>query len=167
MSMKGRAFVFGDEINTDLITPSDYFGESFDVMAEHVFEPIRPDFNDEFQSGDIVVAGSHFGSGSSRESAAAALQAAGVGVVVAESFSRIFYRNSIAWGLPVVSCPNVTDFVEDGDEIEVDLDEGIVRNCDTGEEGDCESIPKEIQEVFDVGGLREHYRKHPEGLKTE
>ena len=165
--MRGSAFVFGDEINTDLITPSDYFGESFEVMAEHVFEPIRPDFHDDFEPGDLVVAGDHFGSGSSRESAAAALQAAGVGAVVAESFSRIFYRNGIAWGLPVVTCPGVTDLVSEGDEVEVDLDEGVVRNLETDGSLPCETIPPEIQAVFDAGGLVAHYRKHPEGLRLD
>jgi len=165
--MRGRAFVFGDEINTDLITPSDYFGESFDVMAQHVFEPVRPGFADELADGDVVVAGEHFGSGSSRESAAAALQVAGVGAVVAESFSRIFYRNSIAWGLPVVTCPGVTDVVSEGDRVEVDLDAGLVRDLDTGDELPCETIPKEIQAIFDAGGLVAHYRQHPEGLRLD
>lgn len=165
--MEGRAFVFGDEINTDLITPSDYFGESFDVMAEHIFEPIRPNFHDNFNPGDIVIAGAHFGSGSSRESAAAALQAAGVGAVVAESFSRIFYRNSVAWGLPVVTCPSVTEFVNEGDEVEVDFGEDTVRNCETGEQRLCESIPPEIRAIFDVGGLRAHYEQHPKGLRPD
>jgi len=165
--MEGTAFVFGDEINTDLITPSDYFGESFEVMAEHVFEPIRPSFHEDFEPDDIVVAGNHFGSGSSRESAAAALQAAGVGAVVAESFSRIFYRNSIAWGLPAVTCPGITEFVSEGDTISVDLDAGVIRNLDTNQESPCDSIPPEIQAIFDAGGLRAHYEQHPEGLRLD
>jgi 3-isopropylmalate/(R)-2-methylmalate dehydratase small subunit len=165
--MRGNALVFGDEINTDLITPSDYFGESFEVMAEHVFEPIRPDFHDDLEPGDIVVAGSHFGSGSSRESAAAALQVAGVGAVVAESFSRIFYRNSIAWGLPAVAAPGVTDIVAEGDQIEVHLEDGVVRNCDTDRSVSCDTIPAEIRAIFDAGGLRAHYEEHPEGLRLD
>jgi len=162
--MEGRAYTFSDEINTDLITPSDYFGESFETMAEHVFEPIRPDFADEVEDGDIVVAGEHFGSGSSRETAAAALKIAGVSVIVAESFSRIFYRNSIAWGLPAVACEGVSDLVSEGDRIEVALEEGVVRNLDTGESLPSETLPSEIRTIFDAGGLIEHYKQHPEGL---
>ena len=165
--MRGTAYVFGDEVNTDVITPSDYFGESIEVMAEHVFEPERPDFAAEIDDGDFVVAGEHFGSGSSRESAPAAIQAAGLGAVVAESFSRIFYRNAIAIGLPAVTCPGVTDLFTEGDEAEIDLDAGVVRNLTTGEELDAEPLPAAIQDIFDQGGLIEQYRNDPEGLRIE
>jgi 3-isopropylmalate/(R)-2-methylmalate dehydratase small subunit len=165
--MRGTVYTFGDEVNTDVITPSDYFGEPIEVMAEHIFEPERPDFVEEFEEGDIVVAGEHFGSGSSRESAPAAIQAAGLGAVVAESFSRIFYRNAIAIGLPAVTCPGVTDLFTEGDEAEIDLDAGVVRNLTTGEELDAEPLPAAIQDIFDQGGLIEQYRNDPEGLRIE
>lgn len=163
--MRGTVYTFGDEVNTDVITPSDYFGEPIEVMAEHIFEPERPGFVDEFEDGDVVVAGEHFGSGSSRESAPAAIQAAGLGAVVAESFSRIFYRNSIAIGLPAVTCPGATDLFDEGDEAEIDLDAGAVRNLTTGEERDADPLPEAIQDVFEQGGLIEQYRAHPEGLR--
>ena len=165
--MRGTVYTFGDEVNTDVITPSDYFGEPIEVMAEHIFEPERPDFVEEFEEGDVVVAGEHFGSGSSRESAPAAIRAAGLGAVVAESFSRIFYRNAIAIGLPAVTCPGVTDLFTEGDEAEIDLDAGVVRNLTTGEELDAEPLPAAIQDIFDQGGLIEQYRNDPEGLRIE
>lgn len=165
--MRGTAYVFGDEVNTDVITPSDYFGEPIEVMAEHVFEPERPGFADEIEDGDVIVAGDHFGSGSSRESAPAAIQAAGIGAVIAESFSRIFYRNSIAIGLPALTCPGITDGVSEGDELEVDFDDGVVHNRTTGDAFPFESLPPEIQSVFDAGGLIEHYRNNPGGLRID
>ena len=165
--MRGTVWVFGDEVNTDVITPSDYFGEPIEVMAEHIFEPERPEFVEAFEAGDVVVAGHHFGSGSSRESAPAAIQEAGLGAVVAESFSRIFYRNAIAIGLPAVTCPGVTDLFDEGDEAEIDLDAGVVRNRTTGEELTAEPLPEAIQDIFDRGGLIELYRNDPEGLRIE
>lgn len=165
--MRGTVYTFGDEVNTDVIIPSDYFGEPIEVMAEHIFEPERPNFVEEFEEGDIVVGGHHFGSGSSRESAPAAIQAAGLGAVVAESFSRIFYRNAIAIGLPAVTCPNVTDLFTEGDEAEIDLEASIVRNLTTGEELEAEPLPEAIQDIFDRGGLIEHYRDNPDGLHIQ
>lgn len=157
--LRGRAFVFGDDINTDYITPSDYFGQPMEEIADHLFEPVDPAFADQFESGDIVVAGENFGSGSSRETAPKALQAAGVAAVVAESFARIFYRNAIAIGLPVATCPGVTDAVDPGDTVVVDLSENQVVNVTTGEALDCEPLPPAVREIFDAGGLLAHYRK--------
>lgn len=165
--MRGTVFTFGDEVNTDVITPSDYFGQPIEVMAEHIFEPERPNFVEEFDEGDIIVAGHHFGSGSSRESAPAAIQAAGLGAVVAESFSRIFYRNSIAIGLPAVTCPGASDLFTEGDEAEIDLEAGVVRNLTTGEELESEPLPAAIQDIFDQGGLVELYKNDPSGLHIE
>ncbi|MFC7157009.1 3-isopropylmalate dehydratase [Halomarina halobia] len=165
--MRGVARVFGDDVNTDVITPSDYFGEPLAVMAQHVFEPERPEFVSTIDAGDIVVAGDRFGSGSSRESAPAAIQAAGIGAVVAESFARIFYRNAVAIGLPAVTCPGVTGGVSEGDEIAVDIGAGTVRNCTTGERFESESLPPEVQSIFDRGGLIELYRTTPGELRLE
>lgn len=165
--MRGIARVFGDDVNTDIITPSDYFGESLAVMAEHIFEPERPEFAATIESGDIVVAGDRFGSGSSRESAPAAIQAAGIGAVVAESFARIFYRNAVAIGLPAVTCPGVTDGVSEGDEVVIDLNAGVVQNATTGERFASEALPPAVQSIFDRGGLVELYRSAPGGLRLE
>ena len=155
--MEGTAFTFGDHINTDVITPSDYFDMSIDGMAAHVFEPIRPTVASEISDGDLVVAGKNFGAGSARETATAALKAAGISVVVAESFARIFYRNSIAIGLPVVTCPRVTEIVSDGDRVNVNLDSGTVTNVTTDEDHPCESMPEPIRKIFEKGGLVKYF----------
>lgn len=164
MTYEGTAHTFGDNVNTDYITPTDYFSESIEVIADHVFEPIKPDFHDQFEEGDLIIAGENFGSGSSRETAPKALQVAGVSVVVAESFARIFYRNGIAIGLPVVICPDVTDIVSQGDHVVVDFDEQTLQNKTTGETLETEPMPEEIQSIYDVGGLLAHYEQNPDGL---
>lgn len=160
--MRGRAFVFGDEINTDLITPSEYLNEDLETQVEHLFEPVRPDFTRDMDAGDIVVAGNHFGSGSSRETAPAALQASGVGAVVAESFARIFYRNAINLGLPPVVCPAVTTVVSEGDTVAIDLADGQLTNVTAGERLDFDPLPPEIRAIFDAGGLLEHLDSNPD-----
>lgn len=167
MSYEGAAHVFGDNVNTDYITPTDYFSESMETIAEHVFEPIAPDFHDAFEPGDVVVGGENFGSGSSRETAPKALKVKGVSAVVAESFSRLFYRNGVAIGLPVVTAPGVTDVVSDGDDVVVDLEAGVLRNETTGESVETEPMSPALRSVYDAGGLLEHYERHPEGLTLE
>ena len=167
MAYEGSAHTFGDSVNTDYITPTDYFSEPIEVIADHVFEPIAPDFHDRFEAGDVIVAGGNFGCGSSRETAPKALEVAGVSVVVAESFARIFYRNGIAIGLPVVTCPGVTDLVSQDDHVVVDLDDRTIRNETTEETLETERMPEEIQSIFDAGGLRAHYERNPDGLTLE
>lgn len=160
--MKGRAFVFGDEINTDYIAPA---GFSTDHLVENLMEPIRPGFHEEIEDGDVIVAGEHFGSGSSRETAPRAIQEAGVAAVVAESFSRLYYRNSVNIGLPPVTAPGVTDAVEDGDVVEIDWDASTVRNLRTERTVEFEAISDELLSIFEAGGILEYYEDHPEGLK--
>lgn len=159
--MNGTAYVFGDEINTDIITPTggDYIDKEF---TEILMEPVRPGFADEISPGDVIVAGEHFGSGSSRESAPIAIKESGIGAVVAESFARIFYRNSVNIGLPVISCPGVTDVVSEGDEVEVDLDNNVLRNLTTGESIELEPISEDLQAIYDAGGLLAYYHEHDE-----
>lgn len=153
--MKGRAFVFGDEINTDLIIKrKDYRGVTASEAAKHVFKPIRPDFVDKVEEGDIVVAGEHFGSGSAR-AAPTYIQEAGVSAVIAESFSRIYYRNSISIGMPAFISPGVTDVINDGDTIEIDIDEHTIVNHTTGETHPFETPPERFQDIFEAGGLLE------------
>lgn len=164
MAIDGTAHVFDDNVNTDYITPSDYFGDPIEEIATHLFEPIDPDFPDRFEAGDVVVAGENFGAGSSRETAPKALAVAGVRAVIAESFARIFYRNGIAIGLPVVTCPDVTSIVTQGDHVRVDFDAQRVVDETTGESRSIEPMPPAIQSIFDVGGLLAHYERHPEGL---
>lgn len=157
--MNGTAYVFGDEINTDIITPTggDYIDKEY---TEILMEPVRSGFADEISPGDVIVAGEHFGSGSSRESAPIAIKDSGIGAVVAESFARIFYRNSVNIGLPVISCPGVTEVVSEGDEVEVDLDNNVLRNVTTGESVELEPISEDLQAIYDAGGLLEYYHKH-------
>lgn len=162
MEFEGTAFTFGDDVNTDYVTPTEYLGLDIEEITEHLFEPLDPTFAERFEPGDIVVAGENFGSGSSREHAPAAIKAAGAGAVVAESFARLFYRNAIAIGLPVIACPGVSGMVEEGDAVRVDLDAQVVRNETTGEELPSESYPESIQEIFDAGGLLAHYKQERE-----
>ena len=164
--MRGTAYIFGEDISTDIILPTDYtHGSTIDY--KYIFDPVRPGFSEEIAEGDIVVAGKNFGSGSSRESAPIAMQLAGISVVVAESFSRIFYRNAIAIGLPVITAARITDFVSEGNEIEVDLDTGIIVNHTTGVEIEGESMPREIQSIFEAGGLINHYKVNKGRIKIQ
>jgi 3-isopropylmalate/(R)-2-methylmalate dehydratase small subunit len=149
-----RAWVFGDDIDTDQIAPSRFIVSSDpEELAEHAFNDLRPEFAAEVDEGEFVVAGTNFGSGSSREQAPLALAGAGVAGIVAQSFARIFFRNCINLGLPVLICPEAGN-VSDGDEISMDLDAGVVENHTTGEQYDAEPLPPFLQELVDVGGLK-------------
>ncbi|RJP22552.1 MAG: 3-isopropylmalate dehydratase [Candidatus Abyssobacteria bacterium SURF_5] len=122
LKIRGKTWTFGDNVDTDQITPSQYMDLPVEEMSRHVLEPVDPDFAKKFQPGEIIVGGSNFGCGSSRETAPEALKYIGVAAVVAENFGRIFFRNSIAIGLPVLVCPHVSREITQGDEIEIDLD---------------------------------------------
>ena len=161
MKVKGKAWKFGDDVNTDLIVPGKYL-ELVDAyeMAKHAMEGIDPDFPGKVGEGDVVVGGSNFGCGSSREHAAIALKYAGVGAVVAESFARIFYRNAINLGLPALECPGVAEAVSEGDSLEIDLTGGKVVNATTGVELDFVPLPGFMVEVLDEGGLVTYIRNH-------
>lgn len=148
---RGRAFVFGDNIDTDLLAPGPYMRESVEVLASHCLEAIDPDFAGDVKPGDIVVGGNSFGIGSSREQAVQSLVHLGVGAIVATSFARIFYRNALNFGLPALTCPELK--AERGDDIEVRPAEGLVINHTRGEEYECESIPPELMDIVAVGGL--------------
>ncbi|MFC7229816.1 3-isopropylmalate dehydratase small subunit [Salinirubellus salinus] len=153
-STPARAWVFGDDVDTDQIAPSRFIVSSDpEELAEHAFNDLRPEFAAEVEAGEFVVAGTNFGSGSSREQAPLALAGAGVAGIVAQSFARIFFRNCINLGLPVLICPEVGN-VSDGDEISMDLDAGLVENHTTGEQYDAEPLPPFLQELVDVGGLK-------------
>ncbi|GAB4331087.1 MAG: 3-isopropylmalate dehydratase small subunit [Candidatus Abyssubacteria bacterium] len=128
LTVVGTAWTFGNNVDTDQITPSQYMHLSTEEMSEYVFEPIAPGFAKEFKRGEIIVAGSNFGCGSSRETAPDALKFLGTAAIVAESFGRIFFRNAIAIGLPVLVCPNVSKTAEKGDKFEIDFDAAEVRN---------------------------------------
>jgi methanogen homoaconitase small subunit len=154
--IKGKAWIFGDDIDTDVIIPGKYLRTTdMQVFADHAMEGIVPGFSARISSGDIIVAGNNFGCGSSREQAPLALRYAGVGCVVARSFGRIFFRNSINVGLPLmeadVSC-------EEGDEVEVNFSEGTVRINDSVFTGN--KLPPFLLEILSDGGLVEHRKKH-------
>jgi 3-isopropylmalate/(R)-2-methylmalate dehydratase small subunit len=161
MGIKGKAWKFGDDVNTDLIIPGKYL-ELVDPeeMALHAMEGIDPEFPKKVQKGDIVVGGTNFGCGSSREHAPLALKHVGVGAVVAESFARIFYRNAINIGLSALECPGIADAVSDGDTLEIDLAGGKVKDRTKGEELEFVPLPGFMVEVLGEGGLVTYIRNH-------
>ncbi len=163
MKQKGKVWIFGDDVNTDLIIPGKYL-ELVDPeeMAEHAMEGIDPDFPKKIQMGDIVVGGSNFGCGSSREHAPLALKYAGIGAVIAESFARIYYRNSINIGLPALECPGITEAVEEGDTVEVDVAGGTIQIIRTGAELSFTPLPDFMVEVLNDGGLVGYLKKNME-----
>ncbi len=152
--IRGRVWKFGDDVNTDVIYPGKYLPLTDPAeMAQHAFEGLRPEFAKEVRPGDIVVAGKYFGCGSSREQAATCLKALGIGAVLAESFARIFYRNAINQGLPILVCPGIAAQVEEGHELEVDLSTGTVRNLTTGVTLQAQPLPDFVLEILEAGGL--------------
>lgn len=154
MALKGKVFLFGDDVNTDVIIPARFLNTSDpSVLASHCMEDIDPDFCRNVKKGDIIVAGHNFGCGSSREHAPIAIQAAGVSCVIAESFARIFYRNSINIGLPILECERACQSVKAGDELSVDLEKGIITDITTGEKFEAEPFPAFIRDIIDRGGL--------------
>jgi len=158
MRFRGKVWKFGDNVDTDQIIPARYLNTSDPYeLAQHVMEDSEhPNFAKEHQPGDIIVAGRNFGSGSSREHAPIAIKYAGVPVVVAKSFARIFFRNAINIGLPIVEAPEAVDELNHRDELEVDLDSGIVRNLTTGKEYKATKFPEELQAILRAGGLMEY-----------
>jgi 3-isopropylmalate/(R)-2-methylmalate dehydratase small subunit len=151
--LKGRVWKFGDDVSTDLIiTGKRLMCTDNQELAGAAFENIRPDFGKNVKKGDMVFGGKNFGCGSSRESAPASLKAAGVGIIIADSFSRIFYRNAVNLGLPVVECPEITSQVEDGDTAEVDLDKGEIK-LTSGRILRFRQIPDHVRLILEAGGL--------------
>ena len=153
--IRGRAYRFGNNIDTDQIYPGRYL-ELTDAedLAKHALEGADPTFVERLIPGGIVVAGTNFGCGSSREHAAVTLQAAGVRLLIAESFARIFYRNCINLGLSVLVCPGVSKMVAEGDELTVDLEKGIVENISSGEKGQGEKISDYAFHILEAGGIK-------------
>lgn len=148
-----RVWKFGDDINTDIITPGRYtMTTDKDRLGSIAFFEYRPEFTKEVSRGDIIVAGKNFGCGSSREHSPVAIKAAGIGVVVAESFARIFLRNSINIGLPIIVCVDTSSIVE-GDDVSVDLSSGVIINHTRDMELQGESLPEFIQNIVRNGGL--------------
>jgi 3-isopropylmalate/(R)-2-methylmalate dehydratase small subunit len=159
MTIYGRVWKYGDNVDTDAIIPARYLNTSSpSELAQHCMEDIDESFALRVRPGDIVVAGSNFGCGSSREHAPVALRAAGVGCVIAESFARIFYRNALNIGLPILECAEAVEHTEAGHELGVDLVEGSIRNSTTGLSYTAKAYPPFIMDIIEVGGLVEYTR---------
>lgn len=154
MKYTGNVIKYGDNIDTDVIIPARYLNTSDHAeLASHCMEDIDKTFVSRVQPGDIITAGQNFGCGSSREHAPIAIKASGVSLVIAKSFARIFYRNAINIGLAIVECPEAADGISEGDKVEADLDNGIIRNLTTGKEYSTAPFPEFVQKIIENGGL--------------
>lgn len=150
--LRGKVFKYDDNVNTDLISPPQYLEKSLEIVAQHAMEGVDEQFAQQVRSGDIVVAGLNFGPGSSRETAPIALKMVGVSVVIAKSFARIFFRNAINIGLPVLECADV-DKICAGDVLEVDLLSGGIVNVTKGETYQAAALSETVAAVLSAGGL--------------
>jgi 3-isopropylmalate/(R)-2-methylmalate dehydratase small subunit len=160
LTIHGKTIAFGDNIDTDVILPGPYLVHTDPKeLAKHAMEGLDPTFTQKIGDGAIVVGGKNFGCGSSREQAPLALKYAGVKCVIAESFARIFYRNSITIGLPVLKCPGVSSDVESGDELVVNLRTGIVEDLPKGLVFQATQLPDFIMEILEDGGLIKHLKR--------
>ncbi|HDP96654.1 MAG TPA: 3-isopropylmalate dehydratase small subunit [Euryarchaeota archaeon] len=161
MNLKGKAHKFGDSINTDYIISGKYKFKTLDMdeLATHVMEDLDPDFCSKVTAGDFIVAGKNFGLGSSREQAPLAIKHAKISAVIARSFARIFFRNAINTGLPILICRDA-DRIDEGDELEVDLSSGLIINRTKEEELKAEKLPPIMIRILEEGGLAEHLIRH-------
>lgn len=157
-NIKGHVLKYGDNINTDIISPPQYMELSIAEAAKYAMSAVDPDFFIRIKKGDIMVAGANFGSGSSRETSPLTLRYLGVGAIVAKFFARIFYRNAINLGIPVIECAE-TDKIADQDEIEIDLSAGQIHNLTKKESYPCSKIPPHIMELVADGGLVPYLKK--------
>lgn len=157
MEVKGRVFKYGNDVDTDVIIPARYLNTTSEKeLASHCMEDIDPGFIKNVKAGDVIVAEDNFGCGSSREHAPLAIKACGVSLVIANSFARIFYRNSINIGLPILECPEAVAAISSGDTVSCDLGKGVIKNETTGETFKAEPFPPFIQEIISDGGLIKH-----------
>lgn len=160
MNAKGPVFKYGDNIDTDVIIPARYLNTSDPAeLAKHCLEDLDVDFVKKVKPGDIIVAEENFGCGSSREHAPICIKAAGVDAVIAKSFARIFYRNSINIGLAILECPEAVDAIKDGDTVSVDADAGIIVDETTGQTFQAEPFPPFIKDIIEQGGLVNRTKK--------
>ena len=154
MKACGKVHKYGDNVDTDVIIPARYLNTpDMQELAQHCMEDIDKDFVNRVKPGDIIVADKNFGCGSSREHAPIAIKAAGVSCVIAETFARIFYRNSINIGLPIIECPEASRGIEQGDEVEVDFDSGIIYNRTKGTQFKGQAFPEFMQKIIKAEGL--------------
>lgn len=154
MNAKGRVHKFGDNVDTDVIIPARYLNRSDEEwLAQHCMEDIDASFASNVQKGDIMVAGANFGCGSSREHAPIAIKASGISCVIASTFARIFYRNAINIGLAILECDEASREINDGDEVEIDFNTGIINDVTTGKSYQSQPFPEFIQKIISNGGL--------------
>ncbi len=151
--LRGRAWKFGHDISTDLLSPGTYAIDPVEVRMLHTLESINPRFAPDVAAGDVVIAGKNFGCGSSRETAAENLKALGVACVTAESLARLFLRNAVAIGLPVLICPGVHEMFTDGDEVVIDLAKGTITSGDGKHHLQGEPLPTEMRDILAAGGI--------------
>lgn len=157
--MKGKAWKFGNNIDTDLIIPARYLNTSDPAeLAKYAMEDADPEWTDKMNKGDFIVAGENFGCGSSREHAPIALKAAGISAVIAKSFARIFYRNAINIGLPILESSQAAEEIKEGDEIEVNIVAGEIKDLTTGKTYKAQPFPPFMQQIIDHGGLIHYLR---------
>ncbi|MEG6521444.1 3-isopropylmalate dehydratase small subunit [Desulfotomaculum sp. 1211_IL3151] len=160
MKFQGKSHKFGNDVNTDYIISGKYKFKTLDMneLAKHVMEDLDPDFYNKVTAGDFIVAGSNFGCGSSREQAPLAIKHANISAVLAKSFARIFYRNAINTGLPVLECD--TDLIDPGDVLDVDLTQGTIINRTKDIEIAVKPLPNVMIKILNDGGLAPHFRKY-------
>lgn len=160
MQVKGKVYKYGDNVDTDVIIPARYLNTpDAKELALHCMEDIDDTFAKKVQSGDIMVAGKNFGCGSSREHAPLAIKTCGVACVIAATFARIFYRNALNIGLPILECPEATAAIEAGHEVSVDFDTGAIEDLTTGAKFSAEPFPPFMQDLINAGGLAAYARK--------
>lgn len=164
--VNGKVFKYGDNVDTDVIIPARYLNSpSPEELAKHCMEDIDADFVNKVAHGDIMVGGKNFGCGSSREHAPIAIRASGISCVIAESFARIFYRNAINIGFPILECPAAVKCINNGDSVEVDFSTGIIVNKTTGEQFEATAFPSFINGIIENGGLLEYVKQKQSGGK--
>lgn len=160
--MKGKVWKFGNDIDTDIILPGRYLIYTDEErLSEHCMEGLVSDFKSKVSDGDFILGGTNFGCGSSREHAPIAIKGCGISAVIAESFARIFYRNATNVGVPLLEAPGISDLVNDGDEIEVDMDNGIIK-AENGDEITFKKLPPFMLEILEKGGLIEYLKDKKE-----
>lgn len=160
MKAKGSVFKYGDNVDTDVIIPARYLNSSDPAeLATHCMEDIDKEFIHQVKKGDIIVANKNFGCGSSREHAPIAIKAAGVSCVIAETFARIFYRNAINIGLPIIECPEAAAAIEAGDEVEIDFDSGVITDLTKGTSYKGQAFPPFMQKIIEAEGLINYINK--------
>lgn len=152
--MEGKAIKYGDNVDTDVIIPARFLNTSDPKeLASHCMEDLDKSFKDKVKPGDIMVAGDNFGCGSSREHAPIAIKESGISCVIAKSFARIFYRNAINIGLPILECPDAASSIEDGDIVSVDFETGVIKDITKGIEFKSQPFPEFIKKIIECGGL--------------